>query len=141
MTTGAYLLIAEVKQEELVIKIGGLGLITFKKGFFCYCGSAMGKGSTSLEKRVFRHVKTSFKSPDAEYVLPKIHWHIDYFLSDPDVKLIKIAMIPSQIKEECSIAQQIFSSQSCEIISNFGSSDCKCDGHLAYLKTLNGFFN
>ena len=141
MTTGAYLLIAEVKQKELILKIGALGKLTFKKGFFCYVGSAMGKSSTSLEKRIFRHIKTSFRPSGTEIVLPKIHWHIDYFLSDRAVKLVKIAMIPSQIKEECSIAQQIFSSQPCNIVRGFGSSDCRCDGHLAYFKSLKGFLN
>lgn len=141
MTTGAYFLIAEVKQKELILKIGGLGLVTFKKGFFCYVGSAMGKGSTSLEKRVFRHVKTSFRPSGTDIVLPKIHWHIDYFLADRAVTLVKIAMIPSQIKEECSIAQQIFSLQPYNIVRDFGSSDCKCDGHLAYFKNLKGFLD
>ncbi len=139
MTTGAYLLIAEVKQKDLILKIGALGKLTFKKGFYCYIGSAMGKGSTSLEKRVFRHVKTSFKPSDTDIELPKIHWHIDYFLSDPAVTLVKIILIPSQIKEECSIVQQIFSSQPCDIVKDFGSSDCRCNGHLAYFKSLTGF--
>ena len=39
--------------KEGKIRIGSLGKITFKKGFYAYVGSAM----NNLEKRVQRHLR------------------------------------------------------------------------------------
>ena len=81
MTTGSYLVLSEIKKKQLKIKIGKLGALNFKKGYYIYVGSAMGRSSTSLKNRLLRHLKSNFYSKNTNNK-PKTHWHIDYFLND-----------------------------------------------------------
>lgn len=124
---GTYILVIFVP-EEVIIRIGSLGRIIFKEGYYLYVGSAMGKsGSSTLINRVKRHVKKK--------ELKKVHWHVDYFLNNEMVNMIKIYLIPSQKKLECLIAQELLEiSDGC--IMNFGSSDCYCKSHLIYFKNI-----
>ncbi|MCP4760768.1 MAG: GIY-YIG nuclease family protein [archaeon] len=133
MTKGAYILFIEIPNKNIDVQIGKLGIISFKKGFYCYIGSAMGKNrsSTSLEKRVLRHIKTASKLSDNDPNKPKKHWHIDYLLSSDKTSINKVTLIPSSVKEECSLAEQI-SKTSDGLIKNFGCSDCNCESHLLY---------
>jgi Uri superfamily endonuclease len=110
---GSYVLLIELNQD-INVKIGSLGNIFFKKGFYCYVGSAF----NSLEQRIQRHVRKD----------KKIHWHIDYFLNYG--KIIDIFYKLSKTKNECNIAQK-FNSKIQNIL-NFGCSDCKCESHLFY---------
>lgn len=104
------------------IKIGSLGNQKFRKGFYCYVGSAL----NNLEKRVQRHVRTSLEKTQKKF------WHIDYLLSSPFVKLSKVYYKESTEKEECRIASMI--SKSGGKIPGFGCSDCNCDSHLFKIK-------
>jgi len=110
---GSYILLIENKSDQN-IKIGKLGNIFFKKGFYIYIGSAM----NSLEARINRH-KSSEK---------KLHWHIDYLLEKTNI--VDVYYKESSDKEECSIAKQF--SKDFDIIPGFGCSDCKCKSHLFY---------
>lgn len=60
---GCYCLV--IKNDETTkIKIGKLGRLDFKKGYYVYVGSAMNR----LESRLKRHLSNK----------KKMHWHVDY---------------------------------------------------------------
>lgn len=120
---GSYILVIRL-QEESKLQIGALGSKIFKKGYYLYVGSAMGKkGSTTLINRVKRHL-----SPPCE---KSKHWHIDYLLENEYANIIQILLIPSINKIECIISSEI-KKRSDGLIENFGSSDCTCSSHLYY---------
>lgn len=112
---GTYTLIINKKEKE-TIKIGALGKIEFKKGYYLYTGSAM----NSLIPRLKRHLSKK----------KKLHWHIDYLLKN--AKIEEIIFTDSLKKIECQIAKKI---NTPENIPNFGCSDCNCNTHLHYTKT------
>ncbi|MHA1149778.1 MAG: GIY-YIG nuclease family protein [Promethearchaeota archaeon] len=126
---GTYILVIQLEKDQK-IKIGSLGTLDFKKGFYYYIGSAMGeKGSSSLINRVMRHLKSE----------KKIHWHVDYILDNQYSTIIQLYLIPLRFRFECLLAKQIINGSD-DFIQNFGSSDCTCKSHLAYYQefhTLN----
>ena len=116
MSKGVYCLIIKLDQDKN-IKIGKLGIINFKKGYYCYIGSAL----NSLEKRIERH-----KSKNK-----KIHWHIDYLLKF--CKISNVITLKTEKKIECSLSRRI-SKIALSHIKKFGCSDCNCHSHLYYFK-------
>jgi Uri superfamily endonuclease len=109
---GVYALLIKFNRDS-VIKIGSLGEHLFKKGLYSYIGSAQ----NNLEKRVNRHLSNN----------KKLHWHIDYLLSDKSTKIIKIFYNNKNKIDECRIAKALLNNQS---IKGFGCSDCNCFSHL-----------
>jgi Uri superfamily endonuclease len=96
-----------------------LGEVFFKKGDYIYIGSAKG----CLEVRLRRHLKKDKKS----------FWHIDYLLKDERTQISQIWMILKSI--ECETAEVFYRNPFAEIVrKGFGSSDCKCETHLFYIK-------
>ena len=125
---GTYILTIELKRD-LRMKIGKLGSINFLKGYYCYVGSALGK-SVNLENRIGRHKRLNREKSG------KLHWHIDYFLVNPNVDILRIDEINSNKRMECKISQRI--EQAAEYsIHNFGCSDCNCKSHFHYFKNRN----
>ena len=120
LNKGSYLLLIEIK-KPIKTKIGSLGLINFDKGYYIYVGSAM----NNLKKRVERHLYSSNLGKGQE----KKHWHIDYLLSNDNVKIIEVYYNESEEKEECSVAEKV-KRESFHEVKGFGSSDCKCESHL-----------
>jgi Uri superfamily endonuclease len=117
---GAYLLNLVLKKDSKII-VGKLGLILFKKGFYCYCGSSQ----NNLEKRIARH-----KSREK-----KIHWHIDYLTTNPNFVVASSTKYENYPKaKECELSKEL-SKKYCSI-NGFGCSDCKCDSHLFFHKNL-----
>ncbi len=110
---GTYCLIIHLK-EDTTIKVGKLGFIDFKEGYYVYVGSAL----KSLESRLKRHLSSS----------KKLFWHVDYLLASPNTKIDNIVFVVESSKWECSIASEI--SKEGSEISRFGCSDCKCKSHL-----------
>ena len=110
---GAYCLLISVNKNT-ISKIGALGKLSFKKGNYVYVGSAM----NSLEKRIQRHLCSK----------KKIFWHIDYLLSNKNVKIKKVFYKESAKKEECDIAKKV--AKNGVAVKKFGCSDCKCKSHL-----------
>lgn len=121
---GCYILVIN-NLDNQKIRIGSLGDLTFKKGFYVYIGSAL----NNLDKRIKRHLRSD----------KKFHWHIDYLLEKSEI--IEVYFKENMIKEECDVAQQF--SQNFERISGFGCSDCSCNSHLFYCfdKKIIGFCN
>ena len=124
---GLYILVIFLSKSTL-IKVGALGNIEFKKGYYLYVGSAMGsRGSTTLLNRTIRHLKCSPSK--------KLHWHIDYFLENEYTEIVRIHLFPISIDLECNIANSLlFHSDNC--INGFGCSDCVCKSHLLYFIEL-----
>ena len=116
---GSYILIIHVK-KNLEVKAGGLEKIRFKAGYYAYVGSAM----NSLEARIARHLRKNNK---------KLWWHVDYLLANESVEVADVLIRESHKKEECRIAEKL--AERFEVIRGFGSSDCKCEGHLFHLGT------
>ena len=115
---GAYCLIIKLKKDSS-IKIGVLGNIKFKKGLYCYVGSAL----NNLEKRVQRHLSSN----------KKCYWHIDYLLLNKNSSIKKIFYKQSSKREECNIARFVLKN-SISSIAKFGCSDCNCKSHLFMIK-------
>ncbi|MFX0105867.1 MAG: DUF123 domain-containing protein [Candidatus Hodarchaeota archaeon] len=122
---GSYILVVFVKKNiELII--GALGKTTFNKGYYFYIGSAMGNsGATTLINRVKRHISSQNNK--------KVHWHIDYLLTNKNVVINYIYIIPSLQNLECLIANELLNISD-GYIKKFGSSDCLCNSHLLYFK-------
>ena len=114
-------MVIELKKDSS-IKIGALGNIKFKKGLYCYVGSAL----NSLEKRIKRHLKNK----------KKLYWHIDYFLLNKNSSVKKIFYKESNKREECKIARFVLKN-SINSIAGFGCSDCSCKSHLFMIKSYN----
>jgi sugar fermentation stimulation protein A len=115
---GVYVLIIKLKSDKS-IKVGSLGKLEFRKGFYCYIGSAI--GNITIENRCYRHLKKN----------KKIRWHIDYLRKEAEI--VSIFAIASKEKIECEIADKIFKKAN-GFIPKFGSSDCGCRSHLFYFK-------
>ncbi|MDZ4172163.1 MAG: GIY-YIG nuclease family protein [Methanobacteriaceae archaeon] len=114
---GTYCLIIEVC-EDVKLKVGRLGQLNLKSGFYVYTGSAL----NSLGSRIKRHLSSE----------KKLHWHVDYLLLNKKSKIDDVLFAISEDKIECQIADYI--SQKGEQIVGFGCSDCNCNSHLIYFK-------
>ena len=114
---GSYLLII-LSDQDKKIKIGKLGIVFFKKGYYIYVGSAL----NGIEQRVNRHLRKN----------KKIFWHIDYLLKQ--AKIINVYYKESNQRQECIIAGYFTDLKS---IIGFGCSDCKCKSHLFYTNDKN----
>ncbi len=110
-----YCLIIKLSKNS-TIKIGKLGEIDFKKGYYVYVGSAL----NSIDGRIRRHLSKE----------KNLFWHVDYLLAYSTVK--EVILERSGKKWECDVAVEI-SKKGLPLI-NFGCSDCRCNSHLFYFK-------
>ncbi len=125
---GSYTLIILVS-NKVSSTVGKLGVKIFLPGYYAYTESALGKGATSLPKRLARHLRT----------VKRKHWHIDFLLAQK-VASIKAAAITSFQNSECPINQFIKNRLKAKIwIPKFGATDCKndCKSHLLYFGNKN----
>ncbi|MHA1654084.1 MAG: GIY-YIG nuclease family protein [Candidatus Thorarchaeota archaeon] len=118
---GVYVLLLEV-DRTLTARVGSGREMLFEPGMWVYVGSAMGRGSTSLEKRVRRHL-TGARS---------LHWHIDYLLAaGAGAKCALTAESTERL--ECRLAQTIDAHPEFRTgPRGFGASDCTsgCISHI-----------
>ncbi len=108
---GSYVLLLMLKEPKRV-KVGKLGFVDFKAGWYAYVGSGM----NSLIGRVARHFKRN----------KKLRWHIDYLTTVADD--VVVFLLPNG--KECELAK-LFNGFEC--VEGFGCSDCSCRSHLFYL--------
>ena len=112
-----YCLVIRLKENKK-IKIGSLGLLDFRKGYYLYVGSAPSyKGYYT--PRIERHFKIANNKNKV------MHWHIDYFLEKAEI----LDFVFSK-HSECNTAKIL--SEKMKIIEKFGCSDCRCKSHLFY---------
>lgn len=126
------MLIIRVKQP-ISVQIKSLGEISFGSGLWVYVGSAMGRGSTSLENRLRRHFRKE----------KTIYWHIDYLL-DAYTEIIDAIWAESVDSVECDLAQSIAAHH--DFIPGpkaFGSSDCRrgCIAHTYFYESSEQIHN
>lgn len=100
-------------------RVGALGEIEFREGYYVYVGSALGPGGLS---RVARHARIS-KNPGR-----RPHWHIDYLLRSPSCTLLTAYCFPTTGRAECRLASLLTGIP----VPGFGCSDCRCVSHLYY---------
>lgn len=100
------------------LQIGRNRTISFQVGLYCYVGSALGPGG--LAARLGRYASGTGRR----------HWHIDYLL--PQAQLTGALVIEDPHKLECSWAAWV-GDQARACVQGFGSSDCRCAGHLFLL--------
>ncbi len=110
---GGYVLLISLPRAQTVT-VGSLGSICFAAGGYAYVGSALG----GLEARIRRHLRTAKKK----------HWHIDYLLERASVS--RVIMAGSGQRLECRLAARL--SGRFDAVTGFGSSDCRCPGHLFF---------
>lgn len=95
------------------MRVGALGRIEFEPGFYLYVGS----GGANPVKRVQRHLR-----PDKP-----VRWHIDYLTTGPRrMRAVDAFLFPG--KQECELADVL--ARRLAVVPRFGSSDCRCRGHL-----------
>jgi Uri superfamily endonuclease len=114
---GTYILLIEMPRGVRV-KVGALGALEFPRGFYAYCGSAMG----GLKSRINCHLRRK----------KKIRWHVDYLLERGRVRGVLLAVTNERL--ECQLAEglgNVFNTY-----TGFGSSDCHCASHLVFSKEL-----
>ncbi|MEM3572876.1 MAG: GIY-YIG nuclease family protein [Nitrososphaeria archaeon] len=117
---GTYILIIELK-KHIKLKIGSLGSFDFPQGFYYYVGSAL----NNLEARIARHIKIAEKKSG------KKRWHIDYLLSNKEVRLKGIVLLKGKVEHK--IANKL-DRKFLIVAKKFGSSDCGCVTHLFFSK-------
>lgn len=110
---GSYILLIKLSEAQ-DIRVGSLGLVHFPRGYYAYVGSALG----GFKSRLNRHLRKD--------KIPK--WHIDYLLQKASITSIIICETEERV--ECAIAQAL--RRQFESIPAFGSSDCRCAGHLFF---------
>ncbi len=113
---GIYLLMLKIDSDK-TIRVGELGEKQFKQGYYVYVGSAM----QALSKRIARHGRKRKKN----------YWHIDYLTAEA----AKVTPVPIVTGDslECDLAAHIKEVAENQV-KGFGSSDCKCAGHLYYFR-------
>ncbi|RLG58457.1 MAG: GIY-YIG nuclease family protein [Candidatus Hydrothermarchaeota archaeon] len=120
MNSGVYCLVLRLKTSTK-IKVGKLGIFDFPAGYYIYTGSA----KNSLNARIARHLRKEKNK----------HWHIDYFVEKAKI----VAIFKTDKFGECELNKRIFEIGNCQAIARgFGSSDCKCESHLAYIQEKSG---
>jgi Uri superfamily endonuclease len=118
---GLYVLVIEV-QMLTPLDIKSVGSHILEPGTYVYVGSAMGSGSTSLEKRLARHFRKEKKT----------HWHVDHLLRSTGGPKSAVWAESSE-HSECLLVNALANLPSFSPASNgFGASDCRagCYSHL-----------
>lgn len=122
MDPGIYTLLLRLDRTR-EIEVGSLGIIQFVEGYYSYTGSARGPGGL---KRLERHKRVLLGASSVR------RWHIDYLL--PYASLVEAVVTRTSADLECEIARRIGSNL--DVIPHFGSTDCKCTGHLHFSTDL-----
>ena len=122
---GVYALILELS-KKVYTTIGRPGAHRLNLGFYIYIGKGSGKGSSSVEARLKRHFSKD-KRP---------FWHIDYLTLNPQFTAKAAVSAATTELSECYLTRLLLRELEAELaIKGFGSSDCKCGGHLIYVSS------
>ncbi|MFU8802198.1 MAG: DNA/RNA nuclease SfsA [Bradymonadaceae bacterium] len=109
---GLYLAILTL-DEPVQLEIGRRGTRLYEPGHYIYIGSAR----RNLTKRIERHKRKR----------KRMHYHVDYLRQAAS----RVQTFPNRnTTGECTLAAEVAALG--ERIPKFGSSDCRCEGHLVY---------
>ena len=113
---GVYQLWLRVSAETCVT-VGRLGRFRFAAGRYVYTGRA----SRGLCARVRRHVLGGRRR----------HWHIDYLLACPHVRVERVVLASLEPEDECAVNRATVGGGQL-VAPGFGASDCRagCESHL-----------
>ena len=103
-----------VPRRETIV-VGSLGPITFVRGWYAYVGSAR----RGRDARVARHRRAA----------KPLRWHADYLFSRHPAG--RAWLVDTRVSE-CELAARLGG----RVVPRFGSSDCRCGGHLVWLPRL-----
>jgi Uri superfamily endonuclease len=125
---GVYTLIIRSSRPSR-ITVGRHLTMLLKRGLYLYTGSALGRGSTSLEHRINRHLareKTHF-------------WHIDRILSSGSTRVVLVVFAKTTGKMECKLNKAFLKDSGIGVpMKGVGSTDCGCESHFLVTRyTLN----
>jgi len=115
---GIYTLILQLR-EDTSLKVGRLGILHLKSGYYAYTGSARGSGGF---KRICRHLDVLCGRNMTR------KWHIDHLLP---ITSFRCAVASSTDQDlECAVARGIGITR--EHVPGFGCTDCSCVSHLHF---------
>lgn len=102
-------------------RVGRLGRIDLRKGYYGYVGSAFGPGG--VRARISRHWRLH----------KKVHWHIDYLRH----RLVPLGAWYSHAPRrlEHDWANCLGGLPGATAVAGFGCSDCRCQAHLFHFPT------
>jgi Uri superfamily endonuclease len=122
-TQGCYALLLQLSTPQALV-VGRLGVVDLMPGRFVYCGSAQGPGG--LRARVGRHLGGGGSR----------FWHIDGLRAV--AALDEVWLWEGARRElECAAAEALATLPGARRpLARFGSSDCRCPGHLVVLPCL-----
>ena len=92
MDKGIYCLVFQT--PGCTIRVGAVGTLTFRAGWYIYVGSALGSGGL---QRIVRHISLA-QLRDKQ---PK--WHVDYLLTSPYFSLIYAVYAVTVDRLECRL--------------------------------------
>lgn len=119
--SGTYAIVLKPNAEHS-IKVGKLGMLRVRDGYYIYVGSAFGPGG--LKARITHHKRPSHRS----------RWHIDYLRAAAEICEVWYTYDP--VPREHQWAESLAASKESTIpFPGFGSSDCKCLTHLYHFKS------
>jgi sugar fermentation stimulation protein A len=110
---GVYALTLRV-EAAATIRVGALREVTFEPGLYVYVGSAR----RGLRARLARHLRGD----------GRLHWHIDYLRRHAR----PVAVRWWTEGQECALSDAT-AAGAVRTVRGFGSSDCRCAGHLHYM--------
>ena len=114
MDAGIYIAVFRLDQPR-EIRIGCLGCCSLDGGVYLYVGSAQ----RNLAARLARHQRRN----------KPLRWHIDYLSTQAE--MLGAMIVPGTKTRECEVAGQLARWFDLAV-RRFGSSDCRCAGHLFY---------
>jgi Uri superfamily endonuclease len=117
MDKGIYCLV--FKTPGCTIRVGALGTLLFRAGWYIYVGSALGSGGLHRVERHLSLARLHDKRPT---------WNVDYLLISPEFSLVYAVCAVSTDRLECLLAGTLNRSG----MMGFGCSDCSCSSHLFY---------
>mgnify|MGYP001123982416 CR=1 FL=1 len=116
---GVYNLIIRFNRGCTVAIVRGAVLL-LEPGFYIYTGSARGRGSTSLEQRLRRHLTQNKKQ----------FWHIDRILQCRSAEVVAVVFAETRRNAECWVNAALMEDPHIRALGNgIGSSDCRCRSH------------
>jgi Uri superfamily endonuclease len=116
---GVYTLIIRCSRPSR-ITVGRHLTVLLKRDLYLYSGSALGRGSTSLEGRISRHLTRDKKH----------FWHIDRILSSDSTRVVLVVFAKTTSKMECKLNGAFLRDSGIRVLTRgVGSTDCRCESH------------
>ena len=100
------------------LRVGGLGVVAFRPGYYAYVGSAFGPGG--VRSRLGRHFRLQKKK----------RWHIDYLRSVCHLEAAWVCYESQRLEHQWADLLRGLAGAWLPVV-HFGSSDCRCEAHLA----------